>query len=666
MDNNSNDSTKPLHQIALDHGKSIISLLLDIQSSKLQHQKLLSFVKNLECLRLGSDRQYMSRQSINAFDNHDFVALSYTWEGSKYEDPSTGWYRIQTRDRARYHPSTVRNCILNRVRRYMNNVRIDLLWIDKHCIPQRSCRIICDHRSCIRKQHGLQTMDLVYSLSKHSVALLAKPIKTSDELALLAKVLNGEFISHRKWDHGFSFAKETDRSEVGMAVLLLGEITSDLWWRRGWIFQESYRAGRALTLLIPHYAALEGQKRSYGVDVFGTVNRELCINAVEFSYEATRICMAFKTAKDVTQEESDAIDQVLMTSGRYSVLLGKHESMTPIIVSDIEKRDIESYWDRLAIVANCCQYSVRLDIPRLVQEEQSASLSMLTMCLLNGEILRNDDGCRGSLLQMTVSDLLQAQSFRGFYAPAGSRSLSFNKRCRFINTRLTPNGIFTVGHIWKLDKTIRSCELQGESSWVEEPNGKLSLHERKRLTQLANKFRSLEYSLLEYQLRDYLERDSWICSEDASDLETFVEVYMRSMATELVNAIDCGRDIRLGFLPDPSGKRSPYRAMFIWDNEIGRKKEGYKRRRLQSRSNESCFVFTSSRPESQPSDRHDANDLDRHVSLVVRREGSVREKGSDVPRLYIDRWILGLSFFEGCARIPVVFPWPPGLVEHDS
>lgn len=71
------------------------------------------------------------------------------------------------------------------------------------------------------------------------------------------------------------FLKQKIERDATKALLLLGEMNTDLWWKRAWIFQESYRAGEKLALLIPHDASLEVQKKSY-VDRFGDLRGELC------------------------------------------------------------------------------------------------------------------------------------------------------------------------------------------------------------------------------------------------------------------------------------------------------------------------------------------------------------------------------------------------------
>jgi hypothetical protein len=151
------------------------------------------------------------------------------------------------------------------------------------------------------------------------------------------------------------------------------------------------------------------------------------MNIVNFSYEATRLYLAFKTMKFPPHQAEEAIQQIITTAGRYTLLLGKHESTSPTIISDIGRRNVEQQWDRLAITANCCQYSTRLDTRGLRQKEQSISLSMLDLWLLNGEIFCNKR-VAGLLSQITVLEFLASHSFKDFYAPMNRYSLSFNKR----------------------------------------------------------------------------------------------------------------------------------------------------------------------------------------------------------------------------------------------
>ncbi|KAJ4009856.1 hypothetical protein NW758_015258 [Fusarium oxysporum] len=79
------DSNFSLRNIVTNHGKSIASLLLNIGENKQPQRKYLSFIQELECLRLenSSDGPILIRREINAFEEQDYIALSYTWGNSE-------------------------------------------------------------------------------------------------------------------------------------------------------------------------------------------------------------------------------------------------------------------------------------------------------------------------------------------------------------------------------------------------------------------------------------------------------------------------------------------------------------------------------------------------------------------------------------------------------
>jgi hypothetical protein len=119
---------------------------------------------------------------------------------------------------------------------------------------------------------------------------------------------------------------------------------------------------------------------------------ELCISATCFSYEATRLCLTLDTITSLPTWTANAIKQILDTAGKYALIVQEHCSMSPKIFLDINKRILGRHWDQLTISANCCQYSTLLDVEELKQKGHNFSLSNLALCLLNGELLRND--CR--------------------------------------------------------------------------------------------------------------------------------------------------------------------------------------------------------------------------------------------------------------------------------
>ncbi|KAL6851167.1 hypothetical protein ACO1O0_008295 [Amphichorda felina] len=252
------DKDQTLHELSLRHGASIVSQLVDIgnQGNQLRHIKYRSFVSRLQCLQLGGIK--LRRTFINAFRKQEYVALSYTWTPSEYEDPEAGRYRVEVWDGNHLEPSIVRNCVFDRILGYMRYTNVQLLWIDAHCIPRDASddpASTC-HTRCTQKRDAIQAMDLVYQLSKHPVALLGRPLRVESELHLLERILLGDFVD----DSMRRLLRATTIYEARKALWLLCEITRDSWWGRDWTFQENYRGGQRMKLLIRHDPSLEQQK----------------------------------------------------------------------------------------------------------------------------------------------------------------------------------------------------------------------------------------------------------------------------------------------------------------------------------------------------------------------------------------------------------------------
>ncbi|KAI1347245.1 hypothetical protein F5Y01DRAFT_307656 [Xylaria sp. FL0043] len=444
-------------------------------------------------------------------------------------------------------------------------------------------------------------MDWVYRQSKHPVALLGRPLKSSRKLTLFYWVMKGRF----------EITKGNISEEAADALKLLFLITADLWWERAWTFQENYEGSGHMVLLIRHQIPLS-------------------FNSQEFSVQATKFCLAFRLTGSPMDEEKRKMNMILSRAGRYTVLLKESQIMSPAIITDVEKRGVTCAWDRLAIVGNCCDYSVRMNLERLRPSHHSLSLSLLAMCLLNGEVLDNRLVSERNSINLTISGFLRAHSFDKVSSPLEERSLTFNKGSRFADVELHESGILTSDH------------FRDRLPWVHSPEGELTLLQQRYLTRLCQELKRFPESIgLSRCIADYLK-------DDATDNAPFQlgENYMLKMMIEVSEAIDKGRDLRLGSLSinlTLSGSEECM-AIFIWEGE-----------------DKSGTIFTSLRPKDSDIERHITHDIDRHVSLEVDlRRGSGQTRKSP-PSLYVRRWVSGICFFIGCRREEVVFPWPPAL-----
>ena len=142
----------------------------------------------------------------------------------------------------------------------------------------------------------------------------------------------------------------------------------------------------------------------------------------------------------------------------------------------------------------------------------------------------------------------------------------------------------------------------------------------------------------------YLATDAYA----GNNYDPFTKRYLRRMAVELAGAIEAGRKLRLGSIWDQTGRSTLDYAVFVWHGGDGG----------SASPPAPAFVFTSAWQGDPGSGAHNANDIDRHVSLMVNLEDFVN---GSVPHLRIRSWLLGICFFDGCPRIRVVFPWPREL-----
>ncbi|KAI1213866.1 uncharacterized protein F4807DRAFT_409436 [Annulohypoxylon truncatum] len=657
------DTSLPLSQIRDRTNTSIISSVLDIRKKQAVTRD--NWLRSLECLYLAEDNdepcgkrrrvadgsittgasELLRRRHLNPVTGDEreryYIAVSYTWDASKEEEESGeathGKYLIeQPRAGEPALPSEVRDGVWSRVLNYADHVGCENIWIDRECI---------DQQDEVAQEEAIQSMHLVYSLSKYPIALLTCTIKTVEELDLLANLIDGV----------------VDSEDEEAVLTLLHKITSNYWWTRAWTFQEDYRASVRMKLLIPHHPDLERRKRD-AIDererpLLGEVEGEIVIRSSDFRMRATEFCLAYrKRSKD-----KDICDRILRTAPKYNVLLEEgspphgfgliSRSMSPTILSDVVSRDIGKESDRLAIMANCCGYNTRLDTNSLNSDRSSLSLTILALYLLNGEIIENDPEKPGQgTLDDNVHKYLSKQSLSSFRPPV-DEALTFIKGCRFINPVLTLEGTRTVGYLWKLGKVIR-CKPMKLNRF-----GRRSSPIMDFATDLQYRKYGKSYADMALRLTSWAnDPSSPYCKRPCSPLWRW---HVR-MTDTIEEALLEGKTLRLGCLVDPiyGTKNEPYTAIFVGDGKDDWEDETVER-----------YAFTASRPAKYNS----SVDVDKHVSLEVAvewpKQGVPENSSSPLPKLYIKRWLNGLcldglSLFDESPPQPVLFPWPRALLEN--
>ncbi|OBS15001.1 hypothetical protein FPOA_14028 [Fusarium poae] len=631
----------------------ITTQLISISKSKVSQQKSVEFLKKLKCLYFETSSQLdtneepgnpaqpiLKFETIDAFTQRHYVALSYTWKPS-YEEISvpSGGYLVEDICSGNPSPSSVRNTVFSRMQRYMNYENAKYLWIDKHCIQQEDGKA---------KEIGMQAMDRVYSLSCCPVTLLSRTIKTSEQLELLIEILSQDFVVHEYGQYWISRSTTLERAHRDLD--LLNYITSDPWFSRGWTFQESYRAGSKMTLLITHVASIRAQKPSH---YLGALDGELCINSWNFYEQATKLCLAYQSH----QPRPYYWERIISRAGMYKVLVQSDDSdddsaqgddsapvsMSPTIINDIANRKLDREWDRLAIIANCCQYINRLDSTKL-QGKHSLDLSLLALCLINGEIFSNHPKNNWDNIwtrRLPIADFLHTHFFHGLRSSGKTGRLTFNKGCRFSNVILREEGVQTEGYLWRLDGEISTTSFHRLGS-----RGRRYQRRLRRLEWLARRL-AARYRILSQRIYNIL---------NLSEPLTPPQRWQLRMACKIEEAIRQGKMLctaTAAFL----GRGPLPVAIFVIEPEDDDDSSSDAAESLIF--DQDSHVFTSIHRNQQGQQSFEYNDLNKHVSLEV--DCCFGKSARQIPQLYTRRWIHGLCFFHGRSPHSVIFPWPASL-----
>ena len=644
------DTRSALGEVQDQCPKGLVSELLDIQEHQVVKPKWLEWAKNPPCLCREPQKPNRKRkhgvESAQLSDGSNtfhriprfgkpHVAVSYTNEASESEQETRafGGYRIKGSAQSNVAaPTKVRDRVFQRAMSYADYHRVKLIWIDNACINR-------DDQD--EHEMAMQSMDLIYSFSKYPVGLLTKPIKTPEQLDLLQGLLHSDFVEYSRGPDPPILVPELSVREASEIVDLLYYITSDKWWTRAWIFQEDYRSAAKMTLLIPRSTLLSGRsalRSGFQTDELCSIPGELQVKSVVFHEQSTLFCLAFlQEAGAEWQGGHTKCEDILRKAGKYN-LLYRHgylarKAMSPFIFTNIGNRDISVAPDLLAIAANCCNYSIRLNTKNLKGTSHSLSMSILALYLLNGEIIMNDKHDE-NLLNNDIFSYLQQLALDNFDPPVKKKELTFIKRCRFVDVRLTPDGIMTSGRLWKLHKAIDTDTFASRRRPEGETTNGLNKYQRSLLRQLCVELQLQGDKPLAGDLGKYLKDDidgKWSPEKSYKDL----------MAEQIVEAIRQRMTIHLGRLVGSN----TCRGIFVTDPAL----------------ETPPYVFTAwirAGSGGKTSDKMQAERfLERFVSLAV--DAADLEKA--LPRLKTRTWINGLCFFEGEPPRDVVFTYPKSL-----
>ena len=310
-------------------------------------------------------------------DASAYVAVSYCWNREH-----TDWFprdsdkplQVICEDLSR-RPSNAPSDVLYRSMAYARARNVNAIWIDQECI---------DQNDGVEKAEAIQEMDLVYQEADHAIAVLEYYFQTQSELDVFASVCDLVL---------YSF----DPSQIEVLESVLFALTNEEWFERAWTLQESVSAGESMILLLGCPGL---QKAAH----FGLTPGEFEISIFDFQQAMvnTRIWIEEGLAASIWPDPSSAI-----ITSNYADILWNH---IPTTLSDIfpdtlkidtshrqgcnaaqaltflDDRLNSFFPDRLAILANLCDYEYRIKPEVLELSKSSFSICVHTLAILNGDM----------------------------------------------------------------------------------------------------------------------------------------------------------------------------------------------------------------------------------------------------------------------------------------
>lgn len=645
------DSTASLQDVRAASSQPLSTRILDVRRrAGLVAQKTAMRL----CVQVDMEEDSSGQQPIDLRHHYsdEYIAISCPWSLPGY-DTVSGRYRFAPEQPPGVimPPDVVLDRILNFKRCNPEYLRTPF-WIDKVCINQDG--------ASDEKEMAVHSMDLVYQYSGRvvpveggtsktvgcSLGILFVRMDTVRELTVLRKVLDSKYAESNDDEPKLLVPVEEALEALDLIEMILG----DNWWHRAWIFQEEFLASRHMILLLP--SSVDRSDGSFigeeGVDLYGKTTGEIHVHALNFRSEVTNFCLALGQNADETVRRR--CDEILKHARRYTFLYRSRVSlgpssvvraMSPAIFEDISTRGITVPSDILAIAANCCRYVARLNSKVLDDTQESLSIAILTMFVMNGEIVRHDVA-KEDVLRHTVFECLRIAKLH-IEPPILAGALIFIKACRLPPVKMTTAGLEVKGVLARLDKRVTTPipePLRQHYLDTVDANNMRSLHdaEKSLLQTLARHLETLRRQggdALHGLLRDYAESRS-----ANGEAQYWQMLHMQLMMAKAVcRRLAEGKPLWMARVHSP-GTWTPWLGVFVPDDDA-------------AFAPGVSFVFTATETDHEFKDR--GAKLARKNTRVASLEVSFASAGRQiVPK----RWLNGLWFFNAYHQRDLVIPWP--------
>ena len=403
--------------------------------------------------------------------------------------------------------------VMDRTLRYAANKGLSFIWIDQECIEQDNP---------VEKELAIQSMHLVYRRSDYPLGLLTARLLHQQHIDALKFAIRYSFeeLALHDVDPRTESSLETPESRpipnlsaiesfIRSFAEVLKIMARDRWLTRGWIMQEMVLAGEKMVFSLPCEPCLV--KPDWGGDVEGELHLTLdqlvpifddVLSSDAKAREFDKIIVGMKGCQSIgyafhaSYRKLRHITLGTNADGNHN-MWGYYRVCNPLAaVLFLEGRTNSRYGDRIAIVANLCDYAVRLNTTELDELGFGYSTCLFAMMLLNGDITymiewaKATNEPRHNTFNSEMPTLLREPgwsplpAFSWMPAPHASLSLGF-RYAEFIDngnlslaTIMDPimqilepdfsrQGLHLRGWIWNINQTIilRDFQRQLKRSW---------------------------------------------------------------------------------------------------------------------------------------------------------------------------------------------------------
>jgi hypothetical protein len=363
---------------------------------------------------------YRPQKPLRSCDH--YVAVSYCWpQGANTEQPAEG-HEYHVRDlNGVVRPARAPANVLRRAIDVAISCGFHMIWIDQECLPQPTENSPPEDKE--EQQKGIQAMDIIYSRASVTAGLLSDAEVTSQEqLDAITAIRRHQRPAE---DDGFvDLRHPTDVDERTMHLFMevMSSIITDRWYTRAWVAQEALSAGKSLLLVLSQRQGLPKQS-DFTLERPVTATSKLRINwetassqifvlPVEALQETIDMAQSLLPASLIPR--ADRPSGNIRTAHRLIALKRQMEELNIYLhvykeasentrwlvgaaeapglryvldcasaVRMLRSRGCRDVQDRIAIIANMCNYHIRLNTAKMGQRCQSLRLAILTLALAN-------------------------------------------------------------------------------------------------------------------------------------------------------------------------------------------------------------------------------------------------------------------------------------------